>query len=118
MENQNVLETVEKGGGIQVCPRMYKEVGQPREKIMCSGNWIFSRSSDSRCMSYKYIEIFLLAFSLVLFWCFLLFVFFPLSFPINALGVPVSVRLVQEGQKNCQQKIQNLFLVRRQTGKA
>lgn len=69
-----MLGTIEKGGGIPVCPRKYKEVEQPREKIMCNGNWIFSRSSDSRCMFYKYIEIFLLAFSLLLFWCFLLFV--------------------------------------------
>lgn len=46
-------------------------------------------------------------------------VFFPLSPPTNVLGVPLSIRLVQEGPKDCQQKIQNLFLVRRrQTGKA
>lgn len=109
-----MLGTIEKGEGIPVCPRKYKEVEQHRGKIMCNGNWIFGRNSDSRCMLYNYIEIFLLAFSLVLFWCFL----FPLSFPINVLGVPLSVRLVQERPKNCQQKIQNLFLVRRQTGKA
>lgn len=57
---------------------------------------------------------FLLAFSLVLL-CF----FFSLSSLIDVLGIPLSVGLVQEGPKDCQQKIQNLFLVRRrQTGKA
>jgi len=77
-----MLGTIEKGEGIPVCPRKYKEVEQHRGKIMCNGNWIFGRNSDSRCMLYNYIEIFLLAFSLVLFWCFLfssLFLF-PLMF--------------------------------------
>lgn len=102
-----------------MCPRKYKEVEQHRGKIMCNGNWIFGRNSDSRCMLYNWFTIhwdFSTGFFTSSFLVF--FVFFPLSFPINVLGVPLSVRLVQERPKNCQQKIQNLFLVRRQTGKA
>lgn len=39
-------------------------------------------------------------------------VVFPVSPPTDVSGLPLSIRLGQEGLEDCQQKIQHLFLVR------